>query len=161
MPASQCTTFHSRRLPATGHSQLTKDHHGPRGTGVPPVSDTAKMAVPLNQELPLAHDLPVVRPDVEPGAHHVDMSRRVPIGASVLGARVAEGHVHAWDLLVLEDVPDDVVEGNVGADGELAHPVAFFIGVRVFPEFLFQLEVVAVSLDQPACLHADEERLVM
>src|SRR5664279_2223635 len=67
----------------------------------------------IKQECSAAHDLAAVDPDVEIAAHDVDVGRRVPVGAGVCAIRIAEGDVNAGNFLVLEDVADDVVDGDV------------------------------------------------
>src|SRR5919106_2303600 len=80
-----------------------------------------------DQKAAAAHDRFAVDPDVEVAAHAVDVRGGDPGLSGVLGDRVAEGDVDARDLLVLEDVAADVLEGDVGADGELADPVAVLV----------------------------------
>ena len=57
----------------------------------------------------------------------------------MLSIGIAEGDVDAGELLVLQDVADDLVNPEVGADGELAYAVGVFIGVGVGPEIVAQL----------------------
>ena len=59
---------------------------------------------------------------------------------------IAEGDVDAGKLFILQNLPDDVGQFDVGADGELAHQVTVFVGVRVGPELLLQFLVVAGDL---------------
>src|SRR5664279_6339578 len=67
----------------------------------------------IKQECSAAHDLAAVDPDVEIAAHDVDVGRRVPVGAGVRAVGVAKGDVNAGNFLVLEDVTNDVVDGDV------------------------------------------------
>jgi hypothetical protein len=84
----------------------------------------------------------------------------VPVGAGVGAVRVAEGDVDARELLVLQDVPDEVAELDVRADGELADPVGVLVGVRVAPERVFEVLVVARRLDQAVVPDDGGERRV-
>src|SRR5271170_7750399 len=100
----------------------------------------------LNQESTLLHDLPLVDPDIEVAANHVDVRAGVPPGSSVFPIRIAEGDVNAGKFLVLQDLADNVGQLNICADGKLAYPVAVLVGVGVGPEILFQLFVFAEDL---------------
>ena len=99
---------------------------------------TAGSQITQIRNLPAAHDLLVVHPDVELGADDVDVRRRPPVGAGVRAVRIAERDVHAGELLVLQDVADDAVKLDVRADRELADAVAVLVGVRVGPEVVAQ-----------------------
>src|ERR1035438_5897607 len=109
----------------------------------------------IKQECSAAHDLAAVDPDVEIAAHDVDVGRRVPVRAGVRAVRIAERDVNAGDFLVLENVADDVMDGDVGADGEFAHAVAVLVGVAVAPELGFQFPVGAVGFSQAAFHYLD------
>src|ERR1039458_8510597 len=112
----------------------------------------------IKEKSSAAHDLPAVDPDIELPPHHVDMSGGVPIGAGMRAVGIAEGDVDSRDLLVLQNIADHVVHADVGADGELAHAVAEFVGVAVVPEFALQRVVRAVGLAQTAVFHPDGQR---
>ena len=51
------------------------------------------------------HDLLIVHPDVEVRADDVDVSGRGPVGAGMGAVGIAEGDVHARELLVLQNEP--------------------------------------------------------
>ena len=106
----------------------------------------------VDQELSVAHDLAVVDPDVEARADDVDVRRRVPVGAGVRAVGIAERDVDAGELLVLQDVADDLRQLDVGADRELADAIGVLVGVRVLPEVVLELLVLAVRLDEPVVL---------
>src|ERR1035438_2463159 len=112
----------------------------------------------IKQECSAAHDLAAVDPDVEIAAHDIDVGRRVPVRPGVRAVRIAERDVNAGNLFVLEYVADDVVNGDVGADGEFAHAVAVFVGMTVAPELGFQLLVGAAGFLQAAVHHLDGQR---
>src|ERR1035441_7986148 len=114
----------------------------------------------IKQECSAAHDLAAVDPNVEIAAHDVDVGRRIPVRPGVRAVRIAERDVNAGDLLVLENVADDVVNGDVGADGEFAHAVAVLVGMTVAPELGFQLLVGAAGFPQAAVHHLDGQRSV-
>ena len=52
---------------------------------------------------------------------------------------VAEGDVDAGKFLVLQDVADNALDAEVGADGEFADAVGVFVGVGVGPEVGLEL----------------------
>ncbi len=56
---------------------------------------------------------------------------------------VAEGDVDAGEFFVLQDVADDALDADVGADGELADAVGVFVGVGVGPEVALEVLVFA------------------
>src|SRR5260370_42436817 len=47
---------------------------------------------------------------------------------------IAEGYMDAWEFFVLKDVSDDVLDSDVGSDGELSYAVGVGGGVGVGPE---------------------------
>src|ERR1017187_7443516 len=112
----------------------------------------------IKEKRSAAHDLAAVDPDVELASHDVDMGARVPIGARVRAVRIAESDVNAGNFFVLQDVADDIVHTNVGADGELTDAVAELVGVTVVPELALQFAVGAAGLAQTAVFHANGER---
>ena len=57
-----------------------------------------------------------------------------PGGAGVFAVGIAEGDVDAGKFFVLQDVADDALDADVGADGEFADAVGVFVGVGVGPE---------------------------
>ena len=71
------------------------------------------------------------------------MRGRVPVGAGVRAVGIAERDVDAGELLVLQDVADDVRQLDVGADRELADAIGVLVGVRVVPEVVLELVVLA------------------
>ena len=62
----------------------------------------------------------------------------LPGGAGVSAVGVAEGDMDAGELFILEDVADDALDADVGADGELADAVGVGVGVGVGPEIFFE-----------------------
>src|ERR1035437_10144527 len=112
------------------------------------------------QECSAAHNLAAVDPDVEIAAHDVDVGRRVPVRPGVCAVRITKGDVNAGNFLVLENVADDVVNGDVGADGEFAHAVAVLVGMTVAPELGFEFLVGAVGFPQAAVHDLDGQRSV-
>src|ERR1700691_932467 len=92
-------------------------------------------------------------------AHNIDVRGRVPVGARVLAIRVPESDVDAGELLVLKNLSDYMSQLDIGADGELADQVAVLVGVRVGPEFLLQLFVVAADFGDAVLLHFNCQRL--
>ncbi len=73
-----------------------------------------------------------------------------PGRAGVLAVGIAEGDVDAGKFFVLEDVADDALDAEVGADGEFADAVGVLVGVGVGPEVasscLFALEQLTMRL---------------
>src|SRR5438874_344594 len=60
----------------------------------------------------------------------------------------------AGKLFVLKDMADHVGKFDVGADGELAHAVAVFVGVGVTPEVVPKLSVFAPGFSQTVLFDA-------
>jgi hypothetical protein len=77
----------------------------------------------LNKKAPVVHDLLFFDPYVESQTDNIDMRSRCPGSARVLAIRIAEGNVDAGELLVLEDVADDILDAEIGANGELAYAI--------------------------------------
>ena len=75
------------------------------------------------------------------------MGTGAPGGAGVFAVGVAEGDVDAGEFFVLQDVSDDALDAEVGADGEFADAVGVFVGVGVGPEIGFKLLVGAGAGD--------------
>src|SRR5712691_368778 len=95
-----------------------------------------------HQKLAPLHHLLAIKPDVEIAANAVDMCFGKPLGAGVLGVRMAEGDVHSWDLFVLQNVADDVRAGGVGANREFADTIAVLVSARVSAKFVAQIFVL-------------------
>lgn len=72
---------------------------------------------------------------------------------------VSEGDVDARELLVLENVADDAVDANVGADGELAYSVGVFVGVGVGPKIALEGLVFAGGAGDAVAFDVDGERV--
>ena len=70
---------------------------------------------------------------------------------------VSEGNVDAGEFLVLQDVADDPIDANVGADGELADAVGVFVGVGVGPEVALESLVFAGDAGDAVAFDVDGE----
>src|ERR1700733_15832330 len=110
-------------------------------------------SLPLDQELPVPHNLLVVDPDIKFSAHYIDMRGRIPFGPCVRAIRIPECNMHSGIFLVLQYVPDHFFQIDVGANGEFANACAVFVSVRVLPEIVFQFAILGVRLSQPVSLH--------
>ena len=99
----------------------------------------------------------VAQPDVEFQADYVDVGGGLPGRSGVGAVGVSEGDVDAGELLVLQDVADDVVYADVGADGELAYAVGVLVGVGVGPEVALEVLVVAGDFGDAVGLDVDGE----
>jgi len=111
----------------------------------------------FDEEVAVAHDEAAVGPDVELAADDVDVGGAKPIGAGMSAVGVAEGDMAAGDFFILEDIADDVGEGEVGADGEFADAVGIFVGVAVGPEFIAEFLVGGFGGDEAIFFDADGE----
>src|SRR5438309_1074385 len=111
-----------------------------------------------HQELPAAHYLLAVEPDVEIASHTIDMRFRNPIGPGVLGIRMTKGEMNAGNFFVLQNVSNYVSASRVGADGKFAHSVAVFIGAGVSAKFLEQFFVFRSHCPDAAVLHFNSQR---
>src|SRR5438105_12958004 len=110
-----------------------------------------------HQELPAAHYLLAVEPDVEIASHTIDMRFRNPIGAGVLGIRMTKGEMNAGNFFVLQNVANYMGACRVGADGKFTHSVAVLIGAGVGAKFLKQFFVFRAHCANATVLHFDSE----
>ena len=79
-------------------------------------------------------------------------------GRSGLGAvGVAEGYMDAGKFFVLENVADDPLDADVGADGDLADAVGVFVGVGVGPEVALEVLVFAGDAGDAVAFDIDGE----
>ena len=76
----------------------------------------------------------------------------------MLAVGIAESDMNAGELLVLQNIADHPLHAQVGADGELAHAVGVFVGVRIGPEILFELLIHARTADDPVARDLDGQR---
>jgi len=74
-------------------------------------STPVRMTISLRfqQELAIPHNLFVIHPNIELPPHHVDMSRRIPLGPSMRAVRIAEGNVYPGIFLVLQNLPNHIL----------------------------------------------------
>src|SRR5437588_2966851 len=110
-----------------------------------------------HQELPAAHYLLAVEPDVEIASHTIDMRFRNPIGPGVLGIRMTKGEMNAGNFFVLENVANYMGAGGIGADGKFAYSVTILIGAGVSAKFLEQFFIFRSHRPDAAVLHFDSE----
>src|SRR5580698_3638785 len=133
----------SARLPAIDRSQECRKHSRPKS--VQTQAARGSLGSGRDQEPAVAHDLFFscirLKPDVEAEADHIDVGAGAPGCAGVLAIGIAEGDVDAGKFLILENVADDALDAEVGADGKLAHAIGVFIGVRVGPKVGLKLLV--------------------
>src|ERR1700679_115707 len=133
-----------------------------QGCGNPRYSSALEIMSGGDEDLAVAHDLlsAVVgfEPDVEAKTDNIDVRRAAPRRAGVLAVGIAEGDVNAGKFFVLEDVANDVIDAEIGADGELAHAIRVFIGVGVFPEVGLKLLVLALAAHDAVLANLDGER---
>jgi len=66
----------------------------------------------------------------------------------VLAVGIAESDMNAGTSRPAEYCRSPL-HAQVGADGELAHAVGVFVGVRIGPEILFELLIHARTADDP------------
>ena len=69
-------------------------------------------------------------------------------------------HVQPRDLLVLQNVPNHVLQRQIRSDRKLTNAVAILVRVRVLPELFFKLLVLAVHLGDAIPLHLDRQRRI-
>jgi hypothetical protein len=149
-------------------SPIETDREGPQALAGP--RKTRCVGRPLlrsggDEEATVFHDLfgddiaagAGFEPDVELQAHDIDVGSGTPWGASVLAVRIAEGDVDAGEFFILQDVADDVIDTEVGADGEFANAVGVFVGMGVGPEVGFELLVCAGAGDDAVAGDLDRE----
>src|SRR6266851_1347170 len=85
------------------------------------------------------------------------MGGGLPWGSGVGAVGVAEGYVDAGEFFVLQDVADDALYADVGADGELADAVGVFVGVGVGPEVALELLIGGRHAGNAVALDVDGE----
>src|SRR5258706_2219309 len=106
-------------------------------------------ALRFHQKLPIPHDLLVIHPDIELPSHHIDMGRRIPLRPGVRPIRIPERNVHSGILFILQNLPNHVLQIDVGSNGKLAVTVTVLVGVCVLPEVVLQFAIVRVRLGKP------------
>src|SRR5205823_617617 len=109
----------------------------------------------LNEEMAGAHNLAIVRPNIEPSPYNIDVRRRAPLSPSVCSIRIAESHVYSRYFLVLQDVADHLMEGEIGPDSKFADAVAVTVPVSIFPEFLFEFLIRRTRVCQPIAFYRE------
>src|SRR5260370_31500422 len=87
------------------------------------------------------------------------MGGGLPGGSGVSAVGVAEGYVDAGKFFVLQDVADDALDADVGADGELADAVGVFVGVGVGPEVAFECLIRRRYAGDAVAFDVDGERV--
>src|SRR5579884_796676 len=112
----------------------------------------------IKEKCSRTHDLQAVDPDIESAADHVDVGGGIPVGAGVRAIGIAKGDVDAWNLLVLKDIADNVPNGDIRADGELADTVAVLVRMAVTPEVVFKLTIGRMRLDKAAVANFERQR---
>src|SRR5579862_3550234 len=105
-------------------------------------STVTVQALRFQQKLSIPHDLLVIHPDVELPSHNINVCGRIPLRSRVRTVRISERNVHPGIFLILQNLPNHILEIDIGANGELAHAVAILIGVRVLPEIVFQFAIL-------------------
>ena len=93
-------------------------------------------------------------------ADDVDVGGGIPVGAGVRAVGIAERDVDAGIFLVLQDLADDMLQVDVGADGEFADAVAVLVGVGVLPEIVSSSRFSEWASVSRFFLHPDGERSV-
>src|SRR5437879_1694944 len=103
-------------------------------------------------------DLVVVDPDVALAGEHVDMSLGFPVSVSLAAIGIPESEVHSGEFFILKQNPDHFGQSKVGAESELANPVAIFVGVAIAPEFLLQILAGTLDAYEPRALDLQLQR---
>ena len=106
----------------------------------------------------VAHDGLVVDPDIEAEANDIDVGGGIPGRTGVLAVGIAEGDVDAGEFFILQDVSDDMVDAQIGPDGELADTIGVFIRVRIRPELVAQLLIFRAAVDDAVGFDFDGQR---
>src|SRR5258706_6994519 len=75
-------------------------------------------ALGFHQKLSIPHDLLVIHPDVKLPSHYIDVSRRIPLRSGVCPVGIPERNVHSRILFILQNLPNHVLQIDVGPDGE-------------------------------------------
>ncbi len=107
-----------------------------------------RSALRQHQELPLAHDLLVVHPDIKLPTDDINMRGRIPIRAGVCTIRIPKCNMHSGILLVLQNLANHFFQIDVRPNGKLADAIAVLVGMGVLPEIIFQLAIFGVRLDK-------------
>jgi hypothetical protein len=122
------------------------------------------LTLSFQEESPVLHDLlfpaGVAEPDIELEADDVDVGGGLPGGAGVGAVGVAKRDVDAGEFLVLQNVADDTLDTNVGADGELPYAVGVLVSVGVSPEVALEGFVGAGDAGDAVALDVDGEGLI-
>src|SRR5580693_208159 len=114
----------------------------------------------LQQELPISHNLLTIHPNIKLPPYHVDVGRRIPLRSSVRPVRIAKGNVYSRILLVLQNLPNHVLQFDIRANRELAHAITILVGMGVAPEITLQVMVRGMSLNYAIALHPNSQRIL-
>src|SRR5271166_4911835 len=87
------------------------------------------------------------------------MRAGVPGRSGVRAIRIAERNVETGKFFVLKNLPNHLLQLDIGTDGELAHHIAVFVGMGVGPEIFFQHLVIAEDLGDAVVLNANSQRV--
>ena len=100
-----------------------------------------------DKEAAFAHDLffavSVFELDIEAEADNVYVGAGTPGGASVFAVGIAEGDVDAGEFFVLQDVANDAIDADVGANSEFSYSIGVFVGVGIGPKIALKGFVLA------------------
>jgi hypothetical protein len=72
---------------------------------------------------------------------------------------MTEGDVDAGNFFILQNMTDNMGASGVGADGELADPVAVFISAGVCAKLVAQILVLGMQRADSIIFHFDCERI--
>ncbi len=137
-----CLPAYSVELPAT--LLITQSAFGPST----PVTIRERMITSAQDDksfyassknLPVPHDLLVIDPNIKLSSDHVDVSRRVPLCSSVRAVRITKSDVHAGIFFVLQNLPNHILQFDIGANGKFADAIAVLIRVCVTPEITLKI----------------------
>src|SRR5216683_1699234 len=70
---------------------------------------------------------------------------------------IAEGYVDAGEFFILKDVSDDVLDSDVGSDGELSYAVGVGVGMGVGPEVALEVLVRGGDAGDAVALDVDRQ----
>ena len=154
----RCAGRSTHTVPAPANGRLPRRHE----VAAPAMSHQLAWDDPALEQQPApAHDLVTVGPDVGVAGEHVDVARRLPVGPRLGSVRVAEGHVVARELLVLQEVAHDPGEADVGTDRELGGPVGLGVLGEISLDLTHDLGAPGHRhLPHPAVVDPDPDRLL-
>src|SRR5207245_11716728 len=84
----------------------------------------------------------------------------IPLRSSMCAIWIAEGDVDSRIFLILQNLPNHILQLNIGSNREFSHQVAILIGMGVAPEIGFQFAIIRMGFRKPVTLYMNGQRIL-